>query len=146
MWQVKTSTTQTSALLQAWASTPAQVRDLLSPIRSQAHYQAALATFESLWPEVEGKEEPAPEVLQLFHLLGDHLHAYEQRQTVPDASGREVLHFLMEQHGLKQAALPEVGSQGVVSEVLSGKRELNIRQAKALGARFGLDFAVFLKQ
>jgi HTH-type transcriptional regulator/antitoxin HigA len=34
----------------------------------------------------------------------------------------------MEQHGLKQTDLREIGSQGVVSEILSGKRDLNVRQ------------------
>lgn len=42
--------------------------------------------------------------------------------------------------------MPEIGSHGVISEVLSGKSKLNVCQAKALGARFGVAFAVFLKQ
>ena len=50
----------------------------------------------------------------------------------------------MEQHDLRQADLPEVGSQGVVSEVLSGKRKLNIRQVRALAARFGVDVGTFM--
>jgi len=40
--------------------------------------------------------------------------------------------------------LPEVGSQGVVSEVLSGKRELNVRQIRALAKRFHVSPAVFM--
>jgi HTH-type transcriptional regulator/antitoxin HigA len=32
--------------------------------------------------------------------------------------------------------LPEVGAQSVVSEVLSGKRALNLRQTQALAKRF----------
>jgi HTH-type transcriptional regulator/antitoxin HigA len=32
----------------------------------------------------------------------------------------------------------EIGSQGVVSEVLAGRRHLNVRQIPALAARFGL--------
>lgn len=42
----------------------------------------------------------------------------------------------MEQHGLRQSDLPELGPQSVVSAVLSGKRALNLRQVKALAARF----------
>jgi HTH-type transcriptional regulator/antitoxin HigA len=45
---------------------------------------------------------------------------------------------------LTQAELPEVGSQGVVSEVLSGKRELNVRQIRALAQRFRVSPAVFI--
>jgi HTH-type transcriptional regulator/antitoxin HigA len=50
----------------------------------------------------------------------------------------------MEEHGLTQADLSEIGSQGVVSEILHGKRELNTRQIKELSKRFGVSPAVFL--
>ncbi len=49
----------------------------------------------------------------------------------------------MEQHGLKQGDLPEIGSQGVVSELLSGKRELNKHQIARLSERFGVSPATF---
>ena len=55
-----------------------------------------------------------------------------------------MLAFLMEQHGVKQAELPEVGTQGVVSEVLSGKRELTTKHIKALSTRFDVPASVFL--
>jgi HTH-type transcriptional regulator/antitoxin HigA len=63
---------------------------------------------------------------------------------MPDASGADVLRFLMEEHGLTQSDLPEVGSQGVVSEILAGKRALNVRQIRVLGARFRVSPAVFI--
>lgn len=50
----------------------------------------------------------------------------------------------MDQHGVKQSELPEIGSQGVVSEILAGKRELNIRQVRALALRFGVTAATFV--
>jgi HTH-type transcriptional regulator/antitoxin HigA len=37
---------------------------------------------------------------------------------------------------MRQSDLPEIGPQSVVSAVLSGKRELNLRQVKLLAARF----------
>ena len=55
-----------------------------------------------------------------------------------------VLRFLMQQHGLRQSDLPEIGSQGVVSEVLADKRELNARQIRRLARRFGVSPAVFV--
>jgi HTH-type transcriptional regulator/antitoxin HigA len=42
----------------------------------------------------------------------------------------------MEAHGLTQSELPEIGSQGIVSEILSVERELNIRQIRRLAKRF----------
>jgi hypothetical protein len=46
--------------------------------------------------------------------------------------------------GLQQADLPEVGSQSVVSEILNGKRDLNVRQIRALVKRFHVSPAVFI--
>jgi HTH-type transcriptional regulator/antitoxin HigA len=57
-----------------------------------------------------------------------------------------MLRFLMDQHGLTQSDLPEIGSQGVVSEILSGKRELNVRQIRALTERFGIGADAFLRR
>jgi HTH-type transcriptional regulator / antitoxin HigA len=45
---------------------------------------------------------------------------------------------------LTQVDLPEIGSQGMVSEVLGGKRELNVRQVRALAQRFHVSAAVFV--
>ena len=50
----------------------------------------------------------------------------------------------MDQHELKQSDLPEIGSQGVVSEILTGKRELNVRQVRALAQRFSVSAATFI--
>ena len=47
-------------------------------------------------------------------------------------------------HGFKQGDLTGIGSQGVVSEILSGKRKLNIRQIKLLSQQFNVSPAVFI--
>lgn len=44
----------------------------------------------------------------------------------------------MQEHSLRQCDLPEVGSQGLVSEVLSGKRQLHERQISRLAKRFSV--------
>jgi HTH-type transcriptional regulator/antitoxin HigA len=67
-----------------------------------------------------------------------------EHHALADASGLEVLKYLMEEHDLTQSDLPEIGSQGVVSEVLRGKRELNVHQIKKLAARFHVSPAAFL--
>jgi HTH-type transcriptional regulator/antitoxin HigA len=50
----------------------------------------------------------------------------------------------MREHELRQSDMPEIGTQGVVSEVLAGKRELNTRQIRKLAKRFGVSPAVFV--
>jgi HTH-type transcriptional regulator/antitoxin HigA len=68
----------------------------------------------------------------------------EEHHPIPECSGADVFRFLMEEHGLTQSDLPEIGSQGVVSEILNGKRELNVRQIRALAARFHVSPAAFI--
>lgn len=63
---------------------------------------------------------------------------------MPSASGVDMLRFFMEEHDLTQSDLPGVGSQGFASEILSGKRELNVRQIRALASRLHLSPAVFV--
>ena len=50
----------------------------------------------------------------------------------------------MDEHGLTQSDFPEIGSQGVVSDVLRGKREFDVRQIRALATRFHVSPAVFI--
>ena len=55
-----------------------------------------------------------------------------------------MLRYFMEEYSLSQSDLPEVGSQGIVSEILNGKRELNLRQIRALAERFNVSPSVFI--
>lgn len=129
-----------------WYRTPPEVRTLLTPINSEEQYQNALQAFELLLSDIEGETPPSDEALELFDTIGEHIRVYEQQKMrVPSVSGSELLRFLMQQHGLKQSDVPELGSQGVVSEILNGKRTLNLRQAKALGSRFKLEYTAFLR-
>jgi HTH-type transcriptional regulator/antitoxin HigA len=50
----------------------------------------------------------------------------------------------MQEHGLKQSDLKEIGSQGVVSEILTGKRTLNLEQIKKISSRFQVSPLVFI--
>ncbi|HEV3111622.1 MAG TPA: hypothetical protein VGY99_14125 [Candidatus Binataceae bacterium] len=73
------------------------------------------------------------------------IEAYDREHlSLPEASSVEVLRFLIREHALTQKELPEIGSQGVVSEVLAGRRQLNVRQIQALAARFGVDRGAFI--
>ncbi len=81
----------------------------------------------------------------LLDTLGAVVHAWEEHHhPMPRVNGRDVLRLLMEVHNLTQAELPEVGSQGVVSEILGGRRELNIRQIRALSDRFCVSPSAFV--
>lgn len=93
-----------------------------------------------------GADEDSPLSI-LAERIGELIEGYETEQDpIPDARPEDVLRFLMDQHDLKQADLPEVGAQSVVSAVLSGKRHLNIRQVAALSARFGIPADVLIER
>ncbi len=115
----------------------------IAPIRDEAHYRRMAAVLEALLDESGGDEgHPA---MGLVDIVGDLIADYEaEHHTIPEATGLQALQFLMAQHGLKQSDLPEIGSQGVVSEVLAGKRELNIRQVRALSERFAVSATTFV--
>jgi HTH-type transcriptional regulator / antitoxin HigA len=49
----------------------------------------------------------------------------------------------MEHDGLRQSDLPEIGNQAKVSELLSGARKMNLRQARAPGVRFEVAMELF---
>ena len=114
----------------------------LHPIADNTQYEAAVAAMNGLIDAGAGDEGHS--LAPLLGLLGEFIAAYEGA-TFPrsDASPAEVLRLLMEQHGLKQGDLPEIGSQGVVSELLSGKRELNKNQIARLSERFSVSPATF---
>ncbi len=83
----------------------------------------------------------------LFLLLADLVHQHDQQDhPVPDATPAQALRFLMQQHGLSQSQLPEVGNQSIVSQVLSGQRQLNVRQITRLCQRFGVGPGLFIEK
>ncbi len=120
----------------------ATIRPILT-IRNDREYDAAIKRLDQLLDEV-GTDERHP-LYDLLDMLGTVVHAYEEKHfPMREPGGVEMLRHLMEEHGLTQSDLPEIGSQGVVSEVLNGKRELNVRQVRALAKRFHVSPAVFI--
>lgn len=115
----------------------------IAPIRDEAHYAHMAGVLDALLEETSGEEShPA---MGLVDIVGDLIEDYEaEHHATPEATGLQALRFLMEQHGLKQSDLPEIGSQGVLSEILSGKRDLNVRQVRVLSKRFGVSPATFV--
>ncbi len=116
----------------------------LSPIHSKAQYGHMVQLMNSLVDEVGGNEKHP--LADLLEIVGDIIAVYEGRHyPIVDAEPREVLRLLMEQNNLQQKDLAtELGSQSVVSEILSGKRTINTRQAKVLATRFTVSPGAFL--
>jgi len=118
------------------------IQPILS-IRSEQEYDQAVARLNDLIDKV-GTDESHP-LHNLLDTLGTLIHAYEeQHELMPECSGSEMLRFFMDEHNLVQSDLSEIGSQGVVSKILNGKRELNTRQIRLLVKRFNVSAAVFI--
>jgi HTH-type transcriptional regulator / antitoxin HigA len=115
---------------------------LLSVPYTEEDYNNRVELLNSLLDEV-GENENHP-LASLLDTVGTLVSHYEQQHyPLPEASPQEVLAYLLEEHQLTQSQLPELGSQGVVSEILRGKRQLNKRQIQALAKRFGVSPEVF---
>ena len=112
-------------------------------INNDQEYEQAVARLNSLIDEV-GTNEAHP-LYSLLDTLGILIEVYEsENYEIPDCTGVEMLLYLMEEHSLTQSDLPEIGSQEVLSAIINGKQELNIRQVKALAQRFQVSSSVFL--
>jgi len=133
-----------AVLTPAWRSLNDKLPVRLTTISSEGQYQGMLELMNGLLDIVGDNEEH--ELADFLDLIGQLVEDFEDRyHPLPDAEPRDVLRFLMEQHGLKQTDLAvEVGGQSVVSEILNGQRGINVRQAKALAARFRVSAGVFV--
>lgn len=131
-------------LLSAWKGLRKSA-PFFGPIRNERDYARMQSLMEMLLAEVDDDEDhPLADLLDVVGVL---VSQYEDENTpgLQPAEPVDVLRFLMEQHDLKQSDFrKEIGTQGVVSEILSGSRKLNARQAKALAQRFGVSPVVFL--
>ena len=111
-------------------------------IQNEDEYDAAIERLNLLLDDV-GTNEAHP-LYELLDTLGTLIHVYEEEHImIPVSSGVDMLEYLMDEHRLGQSDLPEVGTQGVVSEILNEKRQLNVRQIRMLAERFCVSPAVF---
>ena len=131
-----------NALLDQAAQHWSYIAPLLSEPTNDDEYDAKVKALDELLDTV-GDDENHP-LAGLMARLGDVIEAYdEQHRPMPAVSGAAVLRYLMDEHGVTQSELPEVGAQSVVSAILSGKRKLNWRQICGLSERFGVSTDVF---
>nr|WP_298414378.1 helix-turn-helix domain-containing protein [uncultured Halomonas sp.] len=133
-----------SALIQQAVAHWHFVAPLLDKPSTEADYDALVEALDEVLALV-GDDEHHP-LASLASHMGDLLEAYDHaHRPMPKVSGVQALRYLMQKHGLDQSSLPEIGTQSVVSEILSGKRQLNVRHIRALSTRFGVPVEAFLE-
>ncbi|MNF83175.1 Antitoxin HigA [compost metagenome] len=119
------------------------VSPLLRKPKNEDDYDMLVQALDELL-EMTGVDESHP-LMSLVDIIGDWIEEWDHKHhPMPEATGAEVLGYMMREHGLTQSDLPGVGPQSVVSEILSGKRQLNLRQIRWLAERFNVPVDVFI--
>ncbi len=119
------------------------IKAIFSVPHTESEYQALVETLDNLVDEVGNNQNH--ELAPVMETIGNLIENYENREyKIKEASPIDVLKYLMQEHSLKQSDLKEIGSQGVVSEILTGKRTLNLEQIKKISGRFQVSPLVFI--
>ncbi len=114
-------------------------------IESEEEYRQALSVIEYFI----FKKERTPEELALYDLTLLLVKNYESQISSMDdwrsQPPHEMLQYLLQTSGRKQADLVGlIGSSGVVSEVVNGKRAISKSQAKKLSDLFQVSPSLFI--
>jgi HTH-type transcriptional regulator/antitoxin HigA len=129
---------------------PKRYGDLLvkvdpGPIETEEENEKALAVIDRLMSKDENKL--SPEESRLLGLMAVLVEDFEARAYPMNLTSNPAvtLRELMREHELRQTDLVDVfGSQGTVSQVLNGKREISKSQARKLSLRFRLPVDLFI--
>ena len=115
---------------------------LPSVIQTDAEYKRTVASMNKLAvkPQLSKEED------RLLDLLTALVEAYDQKHyAIPHATPAMVIRMLMQDRGLKNKDLePVLGSSGVTSEVINGKRNPSKPQIKALAQFFNVSAELFV--
>lgn len=114
-------------------------------IETKEEYRQALAVVEYF----VFKKDRTLEEMALYDLAVMLVKDYESKLLPMDdwkmQSPTEMLQYLMESSGKKQSDLVGIiGSSGIVSEVVNGKRSISKSQAKKLGEMFKVSSSLFI--
>lgn len=120
------------------------IAPLLNQPTNQKELDAMVEKLDELL-DIVGNNENHP-LMGLIDIMSHIIAAYENAHVPVHAKGIDALRYLMQIHQLRQSDLPEIGSQGVLSEILNGKRKLNLRQIKKLAKRFHIAPNTFIEE
>ncbi len=111
-------------------------------IETEDEYDRLLAVVERL----TFAKNCTPEENALHKLLVTLIEVYDaENYPIDKSEPHEILQHIMESSSTRQADLVGIiGSSGVVSEVVNGKRAISKAQAKALGDYFKVSPSLFI--
>jgi HTH-type transcriptional regulator/antitoxin HigA len=120
----------------------------LCSIRSPAEYDAAVAMLEQLvMRDEDSLDAGEADYLEVLESLVEAYDDEHYPMPASDATPLDVLKFLVEQAGMSTSDLGKVlGSKGIASEILNGKREMSKAHIFKLAERFNVEPALFLEK
>lgn len=96
--------------------------------------------------EVVGGNEKHP-LIGLVDVMSNLIAHYEEEYYQKSMGrGVDALKYLMNSRNLRQSDLAKIASQGVISEILNGRRKMNLRQIKQLAKFFKVSPATFIDE
>ncbi len=111
---------------------------VISPILTDEDNERAIERIDVIWDAEEG----TPEYYEL-DILSLLVSEYEKkRYPLPEANPVEMIKFRMEQMGYSRADLARLafnGQRSRVTEILEGKRKLNLAMVRKLSAVLRVD-------
>lgn len=118
---------------------------VLSVPRNEDEYDRLVAFLDSLIDEVGNNETHV--LVSLMDTVGTLISIYDEKHY-PFSEGNpvDVLKHFMNEYGLTENNLPELGTPEIVLDILSGKIPINTRQIRELSRRFKVNPATFLNQ
>ncbi len=103
----------------------------------------AIEELEALTDRMEaGESDLEPIIDYITGMIGKY---EDEHYPVEPVSPVDMLKHLMENHNHRQADLADVATQSVISEILNGKRELNLGHIRKLSEKYGVSPAVFIR-
>jgi len=117
----------------------------LRPIRSKKDYARATAMLDTLAIRSEGLlSNDERDYMETLTLLVEDYDRKNEPLDLNRPTPIDVLHHLMEENDLNTSDLGRIlGSKGVASEILNGKRSLSKTHMMVLAERFNVDVSVF---
>lgn len=135
------ATLDIKALQKTWAAFDRIAH--LRPIRTEEEYDRTVSLMNYLLDMVGDQEDHA--LSGLLDLVSELVADYDTNHFAIEASEpSEVLRYLIELRGLKQADLAEIVPQSNLSAILSGKRKISATLAGKLAKFFNISPAVFV--
>lgn len=119
------------------------VAPVIDTPKTQEDYNTLLHNLKEALELVENRENSP--LAGLIKAIANAAQEYETEFLVEQqGSALLALKYLIKLHSIKQSELKEIGSQGVVSEVLNGKRSLTLRHVRELAKKFNVSPSVFI--